>query len=79
MDLFPSHSAAPLFISGSEGVVPGPECEKDNLSGVDGGTNAGFSVQLEALHGKQIPVRRRLLYACRINGSLPCEGEEYRL
>jgi hypothetical protein len=35
--------------------MPGAECEEDNLSGKDGGTNAGFSVQLEALHGKQIP------------------------
>ena len=59
--------------------MPGAKCEKDNLSGVDGGTNAGLGVQLEALHGKQIPVRRRLLYACRINGSLPREGEEYHL
>jgi hypothetical protein len=49
---------------GSEGVMPGPECEEYNLSGVHGGTKAGFGGQLEALHGQQILVRRRLLYAC---------------
>jgi hypothetical protein len=35
--------------------MPRAECEEDDLSGEDGGTNAGFGVQLEALHDKQIP------------------------
>jgi hypothetical protein len=49
--------------------MPRPECEDDGLPGVDGGSNTDFGVQLEALHGKQIPLRR-LLYACLLNGSL---------
>jgi hypothetical protein len=35
--------------------MPRAECEEDDLSGEDGGTHAGFGVQLKALHGKQIP------------------------
>jgi hypothetical protein len=34
--------------------MPCAECEEDNLSAEDGGTNAGFGVQLEALHGRQL-------------------------
>ena len=59
--------------------MPGAECEEYDLSGVDGGTNAGLGVQLEALHGRQIPLRRRLLYARQLNGLLPQDGEEYHL
>jgi len=59
--------------------VPGAECEEYDLSGVDGGTNAGLGVQLEALHGRQIPLRRRLLYARQLNGLLPQDEEEYHL
>ncbi len=59
--------------------MPRPECEDDDLPGVDGGSNTDFGVQLEALHGRQIPLRRRLLYARQINGLLPQNGEEYHL
>jgi hypothetical protein len=34
--------------------MPCAECEEDNLSAEDGGTNMGFGVQLEALHGRQL-------------------------
>jgi hypothetical protein len=35
--------------------MPCAECEEYDLSGEDDGANAGFGVQLEALHDKQIP------------------------
>jgi hypothetical protein len=41
--------------------MPRPECKDDDLPGIDGSRNTGFGVRLKALHGKQIPVRRRLL------------------
>jgi hypothetical protein len=34
--------------------MPCAECEEYDLSGEDGGTNAGFGVQLEAPHGRQL-------------------------
>jgi hypothetical protein len=34
--------------------MPCAECEEDNLSAEDSGTNMGFGVQLEALHGRQL-------------------------
>jgi hypothetical protein len=34
--------------------MPCAECEEDNLSAEDGGTTAGFGVQLEALHDRQL-------------------------
>jgi hypothetical protein len=50
--------------------MPSTEGEEYDLSGVDGGHNTGFGVQLEALHGRPNPLRLSLLYACPLNGSL---------
>jgi hypothetical protein len=41
--------------------MPSTEGKEYNLSGIDGGTNAGFGVKLEALHVRQILLGRRLL------------------